>query len=433
MTVSQILGISLEDFKTATNHKKVVLLYPWSSYRNVFLAHFLSARDSGLLYFRLTGQDQALHTWLADLADNLDEIQDGLSQNLRSAITAGQPGPMGEALAADLARYANGQGLVLFLDEMDRATLDAGLQTFAEALVAALAPDIQLVINSRYLKLNPWHALVARGEACVLGTEKRANNVMFTVEDQLRPQLEVYAFGRGHVLVNGQEIVQWDGALPRKLFFYLMDYPLATRDDIFDIFWPELSVKEATNVFHVTKRKIGERISAQVDDKQNYELTQYKAGFYLPSDKVARYYDVYEFRTAVEQSMLAASDEQEAAHLLRAIDLYRQPFLTTIDMDWTNQRREELEQLYVQALISMARLHKRNGDWQPALGYFVRVIGIVPEREDVHREIMKLYVQQEMYDDACRQYRMLEKAINDSLQIQPSHETQALFEALQAR
>ncbi|MBC7871609.1 MAG: hypothetical protein H7Y09_12275, partial [Chitinophagaceae bacterium] len=50
--------------------------------------------------------------------------------------------------------------------------------------------------------------------AVILGTEQRKNDVMFTVEDQPKPQLDVYALGRGLALVNGQEITKWDGALP---------------------------------------------------------------------------------------------------------------------------------------------------------------------------------------------------------------------------
>ena len=40
---------------------------------------------------------------------------------------------------------------------------------------------------------------------------------------------------------------------------------MVTRDEIFETFWPGLPTKEATNVFHVTKRKISERLG--------YELT----------------------------------------------------------------------------------------------------------------------------------------------------------------
>ena len=37
-----------------------------------------------------------------------------------------------------------------------------------------------------------------------------------------------------------------------------------------------------------------------VDDEDNYELTTYSAGFYLPSDKVVRHYDVFDFEEAIE-------------------------------------------------------------------------------------------------------------------------------------
>ena len=110
--------------------------------------------------------------------------------------------------------------------------------------------------------------MVARGDAIVLGTDQRKDDMMFTVEATPKPQLEVYAFGRGHALVNGLPITNWDGALPRNLFFFFMDHPLVTRDEIFETFWPDLSVKEATNVFHVTKRKITERISMKISRKR---------------------------------------------------------------------------------------------------------------------------------------------------------------------
>ena len=38
----------------------------------------------------------------------------------------------------------------------------------------------------------------------------------------------------------------------------------ATRADIFKEFWPGLPIKSATNVFHVTKRKIGERLGCDL-------------------------------------------------------------------------------------------------------------------------------------------------------------------------
>ena len=174
------------------------------------------------------------------------------------------------------------------------------------------------------------------------------------------------------MLVNGQPVTNWDGALPRNLYFYFIDNPLVTRDQIFETFWPDLPVKEATNVFHVTKRKISERIGMKIEEPGSYELTQYGSGFYTPSDKLVRHYDVHDFEAAVERALLTMDEREEILLLSRAIDLYRAPFLQGIEMRWMIARRDRLKTLYGQALISLARIAKRRGEKEKALGLFVR-------------------------------------------------------------
>lgn len=426
MSASNITNLSPEQLKSRLEDKQVILFYPWSSYKNVFLAHFL--QDSSLFYFRPMGSAIPLNDWLQCLADELESGTGTPAQNLRDALENGTAARLGEALAADLT-----SSKTVFFDEFDRINADSHLEAFIQSFVAALPAGTQLVVNSRSFDLEVWHSIVASGKACVLGVETRPNDVMFATEDTVRPQLEVYAFGRGHVFVNGREITQWDGALPRNLFFYFMDHPMVTRDEIFEVFWPNLSIKEATNVFHVTKRKISERISTSFDEPNNYELTSYKTGFYIPSEKVRRHYDVGEFQNAIEQAMIATSDDREKAMLTRAISLYRDEFLTTVSMDWSDDRRAQLKQSYAQALINMARLQQRKNEWQAALGYFARALKETPEREDIHREIMNIYLQQEMYDDAARQYQALEATVTETLQITPDRESQALYERVQAQ
>ena len=128
--------------------------------------------------------------------------------------------------------------------------------------------------------------------------------------------------------------------------------------------------------------------------------------------------------------MLATSDEKEKDLLIRAVDIYKGPFLKTVSMNWSDDRREHLRQLYAQALISTARLHKRNNEWQPALGYFIRSLKETPEREDIHREVMTIYLQREMYDDAQRQYLTLEAILDEKLGISPSRETRELYDLI---
>lgn len=432
MIVQAITRVSLSSFRERSAGKKVVLLYPWTNYRNLFLTHFLSSAKEGLLYYRIPAEVTTLNDWLKGLVEEFDEVLGGFGTHLRDELAANEPDVLGEALAADLAAYSD-EPIVLFIDELDRVPLDNNFRKFIQALITSLPNHVQVAFSSRLLTYQPWYDMVARGDAVVLGTEYRRNDVMFTVEDMPKPQLEVYALGRGYALVNGQQITNWDGALPRNLFFYFIDHPLVTRDEIFKTFWPDLSVKEATNVFHVTKRKISERISLKVGEAGGYELTQYSGGFYMPSDKVVRHYDAGDFQESVERALTTLDEREEELLLNRAIDLYKAPFLQTIEMKWTIERREQLRQLYSQALINMGRIQKRRENDRGALGFFVRALKETPEREDIHREVMATYLKLDMIDDARQQYNRLTQILNDNLGIAPSRESQALYELVEAR
>jgi two-component SAPR family response regulator len=425
--------VSPDRFREKSKNKKIIILYPWSNYKNLFLTYFLDHAKDGLLYYRISSEETTLTAWLTNMAREFDDVLEKFGSRLREALPSNDPVLLGKSLAADLALLKK-DPITLFIDELDRLNMDEDFDKFIVSLVKSLPAKVQLAFSSRMLNYQPWIDMVARGEAVVLGTEYRRNDLIFTVEKHLRPQLEVYALGRGHVLVNGNAVTNWDGALPRNLFFFFMDHPLVTRDEIFKAFWVELNTKEATNVFHVTKRKITERVSLKVGDGGNYELTQYTAGFYMPSDKLVRHYDVADFEDAVERSISAEGGQREVAeYLTRAIDLYKAPFLQTVEMNWVQQRREELRGMYAQALIGMGRVWRARKENQRALGFFARALKEVPEREDIHRTIMLIHFEMEQYDEAYSQYQRLKTMLRDRLQIDPSRETRELFEAIQSR
>lgn len=435
MRVQSITGLSPDNFQEKIQSAKLLLLYPWTSYRTAFLAYVVDDPERDLVYYRTTDDDTEIKEWLQHLSANLQENVPNFGGALADALAGDDVVQWAEALVQDVSKVIEGEdrSIFFFIDEVDRIPHDEKLQTFMHTLVKGLPQNIKLVVSSRLLRYQPWYDLVSEGDAVVLGTERRANDVMFTVVDDPKPALEVYALGRGYALVNGEEITNWDGALPRNLFFYFVDNPLVTRDQIFEVFWPKLTTKEATNVFHVTKRKISERITMKVSEPGSYELTQYGSGFYTPSDKVIRYYDVHEFENAVNKSMTTVDEDEEEELLQQAIDLYKGPFLQDGKMEWMHQRRDELRQLYAQALIGMGRLRNRAGDAMGALGYFVRSLKETPEREDIHREVMMIYLNQEMYEDAKNQYRLLEQTLDDSLGIGPSRESRDLYDLIESK
>lgn len=429
MLPSEISSVTFESFRELTDGKKVILLYPWANFRNVFLSYFLNDAAEGLLYHRIPDQSQSLVEWVGSLLRELRKVKDEFGSNLAEALESGKADEMGAALAADLGMLDQ-NSVVLYIDELDRVPQDAHFRRFVQGLVDKMPSNARLAINSRLLTYEPWIQWVNRDEAVVLGTTHRSNNLMFTKESSPKPQLEIYAFGRGHAVSNGREVRRWDGALPRNLFFYFIDNPLVTRDQVFEIFWPKLSIKDATNVFHVTKRKISERISAHADNNESFELTNYSKGIYVPSDKIVRHYDVYDFEQAMESALMSDDPHEKAVLYRHAVDIYKAPFLHTIKLPWVEARRKQLQVMYAEALIGIAHLRARDGHWEHALGSYVRAIKEVPEREDIHRQVMQMYVNLDRGEDARQQYAVLERHLKRKFGVAPSKETRELLESI---
>jgi two-component SAPR family response regulator len=215
----------------------------------------------------------------------------------------------------------------------------------------------------------------------------------------------------------------WDGTLPRALFFYLIDRGMTTRSEIFDTFWPNLSVREATNVFHVTKRKISEMLGV--------DLTVYWSGFYHISSQIDLQYDVALFTEQLQQADVAVRDERERL-LTRALSLYKGSFLTSLDMEWTERRRQELIQTYGESLIGLAKVVESTGKKREALGLYVRAVATNRQREDLARSIMQLYQGLGMYADALRTYEHLETELDRSLGVSPARSLQELAVSIRA-
>lgn len=427
-TVPLIASLQADHLREKVESAKVILTLPWTHRQSAYLAPLLDLYGDRLLYHRLRGDDLSLSAMLGNLLDDLQVTLPKFGGQTRSALKGGKGPKLGETLAADLADLKGKH--MLYLDEFDRLPVDSNIDKFLRTLVANLPANVTLMVNSRRLTHQPWYSFVKEGLAAVVGSEFAKDDGVFMVEKENRPRLEVYAFGRGYAVANGFVVDNWDGALPRNLFFYFMDNTLVTRSQIFQMFWPELPIKEATNVFHVTKRKIAERISMKINDGNNYELTRYANGFYTPADKLGRHYDVADFQSAVERALMTGDKAEEETLLRQAVELYRGPFLSEIDMDWIVARRDSLRQMYAQALIGLGRLTRRRDDLPEALGFFTRALVEVPEREDIHREVMNIYIKLGRNEDARRQYNLLADMLRTQLKISPSRETQELLKLM---
>ncbi len=405
-------------FEQKLRHKPLILIYPRHRSRTALVAMLLDVYAYQIVYYALGADNTSLADWLRHMTADLAPAT-FLGDQTRAALDAGAiPEDLASALAADLAGMRRDKFLLL-LDQFDNLTFDAAADRFFRTLAGKLPDHVQIVINARLLGVQPWNDLIHAGQAEVVGNDRAIAGGIFG-DQPGRGQLEVFALSGGHVYMDGRPVTSWEGSLPKHLFYFFVDHPMITRDEIFGVFWPKMSVKEATNVFHVTKRKISERLG--------HELTNYQSGFYVPSPKLSIHYDTSLFERAIDAAIEFETDAP--ALWYKAIQLYRSPFLPTITMPWAEQRRQELQSKYAQALIGLGRYHRGLGEMDQALGYLLRALREKPDWEDVHRDVMMIYYQQGRIDDAVAQYRQLERTLARMFKIAPGKETRHLFDVI---
>jgi DNA-binding SARP family transcriptional activator len=305
---------------------------------------------------------------------------------------------------------------LLILDECDRVDLAELNVILTEFLSLS---DLRVLLLSRLVPDFIRTDVAISSRTRIIPHEVR---LMFPdyIADNSKTLLEVRALGGGHVFLNGKPVTDWDGELPRNLFFYLIDRGMATRPQIFEAFWPDLPVHEATNVFHVTKRKINEILGM--------DLTQYSGSFYRIAPDIELVYDVSLFKDLIQRS--AVETKGAAQELLtRAIWLYKGDFLIAIDEQtnpWVQSRRYELSQLYGESLFTQGKLTEQAGDIPAALGLFIRASALNRQREDLAGAIMVLYRKLGMFDDALKTYERIEADILETLGISPAQWLQDL-------
>ena len=421
--------VSIASLRECTRDHRVVLIPPWTHYRALFISKFLANAEEGLLYSQMAGEP-TIQGWLGSLTEDIRSIMPEFGSRLQPLLDAAgaEASELGAALGADLSAAAQ-EPLLLFIDDFDPQAWADDSMLFLESLVDNLGPSVKIVLSSRLQSYYPFSQVVQSGVAVILGIEWDHNTLRFVVESQPKPQVEIYALGKPHTLVNGHEIKHWEGTLPKLMFYYLADHRLVTRDEVFLDFWPKVSTKDATDIFHVTKHKVTEVLSRPLGGRP-LDLTQYTQGFYVPSNAFIRHYDVEDFEGAVHRARASESDVERETHLRTALSLYRGPFLDGMNAPWIVERREAIARLHAEALILMGRLLIDQGQTEEATRTYEEALKVLPLREDVRRELIRSYMELGRTDDARRQLALIEDRAYRRVGVQPTPESIELRDTL---
>jgi LuxR family maltose regulon positive regulatory protein len=248
-----------------------------------------------------------------------------------------------------------------------------------------------------------------------------------TDEGEAAPYLQIYAFGEGQVIRDGQTLSSsdWQAAMAKELFFYILLHGPLERDAIGVVFWPDLPAKKMRNSFHTTLHRVRRAVGTQVVVAEE--------GSYLLGD-VSYWFDVEEFEALVTRARLLPPRDWQAEDLWRrALALYRGDFLPEVERIWCVSKREALREMYIEALIGMGRCYEARREFEGAVDWYRQALEVDVLQEDIHRRIMHCYTEAGQRSKALVQYYRCEGVLKDELGLRPSQETRQLYERISGR
>ncbi len=243
-------------------------------------------------------------------------------------------------------------------------------------------------------------------------------------EEGVAPYLKIYAFGEGQVIRDGQMLSSsdWQAAMAKELFFYILLHGPLERDVIGAVFWPELPAKKMRNSFHTTLHRMRRAVGTQVVVAEE--------GCYRLGD-VSYWFDVEEFEALVARARLLPPHDWQAEDLWqRALALYRGDFLLEVERIWCVSKREALREMYIEALIGMGRCYEARREFEGAVDWYRQALEVDMLQENIHRRIMHCYIEAGQRSKALAQYYRCEGVLKDELGLRPSQETRQLYERI---
>lgn len=383
MNLNDLIDVTHKTFQEQTQAARLVLLHPRSRYRSILIAKLLAATDKQVLYYAIGPDDLDLRSLISGLTHDLANQHPTFGRHI-TILPPNETNNLDllvETFAKDLAEVSD-KPFYLILDEYDRSDSADDIQLFVEKLIASPLHNCTIILNGRTLPRLPWVSLIAQNRATLLEDALLIKDNFYRYETTGKYKLEIFAFGPGQVLMNGNSIDAWEGHLPRLLFFFALDRPIITRSEICQAFWPELHIDQAVNVFHVTKRRLHKAL--------DMDVLVHDGGYYRVNPEMVIRYDIMEFATALMNGRTSSGADRLPAWQ-RAIDLYRGPFLQGHTDKWILSRRNDFKAGYLEALSEVAFIRLEEDRPEHALGLFQRVLAEDSSRENIHREVMKLY------------------------------------------
>jgi DNA-binding SARP family transcriptional activator len=243
--------------------------------------------------------------------------------------------------------------------------------------------------------------------------------------------VRIFTLGRFELTLDGKPFQSSRKAQKKplemlKVLTSFGDGQEVTRDQLSDILWPEAEGDKAQRAFDTTLHRLRQLLA-------NDKALILREGR-LSLDPRYCWVDSVAFERVLGQADNAAEQEDRdtAIHLLaRAINLYRGPFLGgDAEMPWAISYSERLRSKFLRAIQNLGSYLEEANELDKAVTCFERAIEVDDLAEVFYQSLMLCLKQLGRRSDALAVYQRCRKTLAACLDIEPTPETEVIYESL---
>ena len=255
--------------------------------------------------------------------------------------------------------------------------------------------------------------------------ELYGSSIYFSERQQpATPHLEIFSFGDVKVFLNRVEVglSDWQTREARDLFFFLLQSPPLTKEQIALEFWPDISPSRIKMRFKINIYRIRQAVGQDVVVFENERYRINHAREYT--------WDRDKFDELAQVAKNTIIGMEKTRLLEQAVALVTGEYLANLDAEWAVTERLKYQELYEELMLELAGIYLRNGQAKTCVNTARQILRSNPLLETAHQLIFQAYAS--LHDPAGMelQYRQYQQIMDSELGLEPSPEIRTLYKRL---
>jgi ATP/maltotriose-dependent transcriptional regulator MalT/DNA-binding SARP family transcriptional activator len=233
-----------------------------------------------------------------------------------------------------------------------------------------------------------------------------------------------FSLGRSEVEIDGHLLdpADWVSLRARDLWFYLLAFGPAPKEQIVEALWPEMPPENGLNAFHQTLHRLRRSLFPEC-------VARVGQRWRIP-ESVDSWCDDREFERLAAEDRLDPGRSDEGSPLLRAVELYRGIYLPDLDADWVIGRRGRLQTTWLRLLRGAIDRARAEDDPKRVVFYAEQYLDVDPDDEDVHEALMRGHVASGNARAAVRHFQQYARQVREELDAEPARRLVLLAQQL---